>query len=65
MDMAVGRLQFSVRLADTRSMQVEKPTRPDEDPVETAFRRERTFRDVTADRERWAGNTTHHGGNIL
>jgi hypothetical protein len=65
MDMAVGRLQFSVRFADTRSTPVEEPARTEEDAVEAAFRRERTFRDVAADRERWAGNTSTHGGYIL
>ncbi len=65
MDMAVGRLQFSVRLADTRASRVEKSKQPETDPVEAAFRRERTFQDVTADRERWANNTIHHRGKIL
>ena len=65
MDMAVGRLQFSVRLADTRTTRVEKTMQPQADPVEAAFRRERTFQDVTADRERWANDTIHRGGNIL
>ena len=65
MDMAVGRLQFSVRLADTRSIPVEEPTQSQVDPVEAAYRRERTHRDVTADRERWAINSAYHGENIL
>lgn len=65
MDMAVGRLQFSVRLAETRSMPVEESTQHRADPVEAAFRREQTYRDVAADRERWAGNATNHGGHIL
>ena len=65
MDMAVGRLQFSVRLADTRTTHLEAPAQPEADPVEAAFRRERTFRDVAADRERWAVNTIHHGGKVL
>ena len=64
MDMAVGRLQFSVRMADTRTPRTEKRLQPQADPVEAAFRRERTFQDVTADRERWANDTMHRGGKI-
>ncbi len=65
MDMAVGRLQFSVRLAETRSMPVEEQAQPQADPVEVAFRREQSYRDVVADRERWAGETHHFGRRIL
>jgi hypothetical protein len=62
MDVAVGRLQFSVKFADTRSMSVEEPTQPQADPVEAAFRRERSYRDLAADRERWASSTLSRGG---
>lgn len=65
MEMAVGRLQFSVRFAATPASPVRQPARPETDPVEAAFRRERSLRAAATDRERWAGTTTHHGGHIL
>jgi hypothetical protein len=64
MDVAVGRLQFSVRLADARSTSIEEPKQPRADPVETAFRRERSYQEVAEDRERWAGTTPNRGGLI-
>lgn len=64
MDVAVGRLQFSVRLAQTRSVPVEEKAQPQMDSVEAAFRRERSYREVAADRERWAGSTPGRGGII-
>jgi hypothetical protein len=64
MDVAVGRLQFSVRLADTRAVPVEEPVQPQVDPVEAAFRRELSYRQLAADRERWAGGTPSREGSI-
>lgn len=64
MDMAVGRLQFSVRLADTRSTSIEDAKQPQADPVEAAFRRERSLQDVAEDRERWAVTSPTRGGMI-
>jgi hypothetical protein len=64
MDVAVGRLQFSVRLADTRAMPLKETAQPEVDPVQAAFRRERSYRELSADRERWAGGTPSRGGSI-
>jgi hypothetical protein len=46
-------------------MPVEEQAQPQADPVEVAFRREQSYRDVVADRERWAGETHHFGRRIL
>jgi hypothetical protein len=64
MDVAVGRLQFSVRLADTRTQPLKEPAQSEVDPVEAAFRRERSYSESAADRERWAGDTPSRGGSI-
>jgi len=64
MDVAVGRLQFSVKLADTRTQPLQEPAQPEIDPVEAAFRRERSYRELAADRERWAGGTPSREGSI-
>jgi hypothetical protein len=64
MDVAVGRLQFSVKLADTRALPLKEQAQSEEDPVEAAFRRDRSYREVAADRERWAGDASSRAGII-
>lgn len=61
MDVAVGRLQFSVRLANAQSVPVDAPPCREQDPVETAFRRDRIYRELQADRERWANDAVSRG----
>jgi hypothetical protein len=61
MELAVGRLQFSVTVATPRPHEFEAEMEAHDDPVETAYRRERTHRQIEADRERWADSASARG----
>lgn len=64
MNVAVGRLQVTVRLVEPRRAVMDAPVTPQADALETAYRRERALEAAAADRERWAESAPSRGGFI-
>lgn len=55
MQTAIGRLQFSITMTTPASAaSVEEDRSADVDVIERAYRRDRLYREIEADRRRWA-----------
>ncbi|HEX6507457.1 MAG TPA: hypothetical protein VF221_07485 [Chloroflexota bacterium] len=62
MNVAVGRMQLTLTLAEARPKHTHPPMDQPNDRVERTYRRERALSQAEADRMHWADSTLARGG---